>query len=393
MLLIALLVATTAITGASVDTATVFQSYHDATAQCYRQPILIVHPDALIAIAEGRNLSSGWCSATDYPDVANWPIVAKRSTDGGATWSAGVLITRGDLDFLVAIYDPATRVVHLQLQIGDAGVISTSSNDGGLTWAPPAPLAVAGIPSTLRTVIPGVGHGLVVKPTHCLDPTCGGTAGRLVMPWACTVDGPVSNDTACSNCRSCLVISDDHGVTWRLGAVSTQAGSRESGLVQLDSADYAALAAVIYAGERNLGNTSGSRLHSISLDGGRTFGPFGIDTSLPDVVTANWTGVVSGITRFRASSSSARERLLFTAPNTMGLRANLTAFVNSGVDALGVDAWHAQLTVWSGPAAYSDAAMINATHAGILFEAGAGTDGDFAQFVKFAALSVAQLGY
>lgn len=364
-------------------TTTVFASYAGAPANCYRQPLLLAPPGALLAIAEGRNLSSGWCSATDYPPVANWPIVAKRSTDGGATWSRGVVIAQGDLDFLVAVVDPATGVTHLHLQVGDAGVLSTTSPDGGLTWTAPAPLAVAGVPPSLVTVIPGVGHGAVVSPAGCLDPSCAGTAGRLVMPWACTVSGPVSNDTACSNCRSCLVLSDDHGATWRLGAVSPQAGSRESALAQLDSADWATLGGVLYAGERNLGNTSGVRLHAVSLDGGRSFAHAGTDAALPDAVTANWTGVVSGLARV------AGGRLLFTAPAAPGRRANLTAFASAGVGAAGVAQWRAVGPVWPADAAYSDLIAFNATHAAVLFECGDGANGDFAMYIKFAWLPLA----
>ncbi len=46
-----------------------------------------------------------------------------------------------------------------------------------------------------------------------------------------------------------------------------------------------------------MGATPGIRWHAISLDSGETLSQFGTDPELPDVVTANWTGVVAGLAR------------------------------------------------------------------------------------------------
>jgi hypothetical protein len=67
--------------------------------------------------------------------------------------------------------------------------------------------------------------------------------------------------------------------------VSDQNGSREAALVQLDSAPFATMGAVVFASERNLGNLTGHRLNALSTDGARTFSREGMNPSLPDVVT------------------------------------------------------------------------------------------------------------
>ena len=73
--------------------------------------------------------------------------------------------------------------------------------------------------------------------------------------------------------------------------------------------------------------------------------------------------VVAGVARVD-SGSAAGYRVAFTAPAAVGARANLSLWAS--IDAL---TWTAPLvSIWPGPAAYSDIVPINATHIGILFE-------------------------
>jgi hypothetical protein len=144
--------------------------------------------------------------------------------------------------------------------------------------------------------------------------------------------------------------------------------------------------ATIYASERNLGNSTGTRLHSVSLDSGATFSPAraGFDPTLPDVVTANWTGCVAGLARF-AQGGGVRGPLLFSTPEQRGVRANLSLWVSENEGA----SWGApRASLWAGPAAYSDLAQVNATHVGVVFEGGPRGSGDFAAAIYFAAFSM-----
>lgn len=182
-----LFAASAAISSGAPTTTAVFKSYQAGEPECYRQPILLAvprPPGTLVGISEGRNINNySWCSGTEYPDVAAFPIVARQSSDYGATWTTeSVTIMEGNLDFLTAAYDPNTGIMHLMVQLGDDGVVYSSSKDAGTTWSAAVNVTIAG---PFASIIPGVGHGLVIDPAHCLDATCGGTAGRILMPWAC----------------------------------------------------------------------------------------------------------------------------------------------------------------------------------------------------------------
>jgi len=371
---------------ATLDNGTVLWTAYSGASTCYRQPLLVKASRALLAFVEGRP-GIPYCSGTFYPDAPDFPILLRTSADGGATWTPEAQLTRGNLDFLVAVYDPAAARVHLLVQQGDTGTIQLTSDDAGATWSAPAPVVVAAPAGVFASLIPGVGHGLALSARYCVDASCGGRAGRLVVPFVATRVGPVSNDTACGTCATALVVSDDGGATWALGAVSDQNGSREAALAQLDSADFTTLFPVVYAAERNLGAAPGVRLHAESTDGGATFSAEGADADLPDVVTGNWTGVVAGFARVDAAPP-ARASFLFTAPAAVAARANLSLWVTPDVASWGAP----RAVIWPGPAAYSDALQINATHVGVLFESSTdAAPAEFAGGIRFVALAVAAL--
>ena len=201
---------------------------------CARQPLLLATPTELIAFFEGRPgiYPTTLCSGTFYPDAPDFPIYSRVSSDGGASWAPPLNITRGNLDFLVAVHDARRRAVHLLVQSGDSGTIALESLDGARSWSAPRALNISA--PGFASLIPGVGHGIQLEGRLCGEPTCGGRAGRLVVPFVATRDGPVSNDTACGTCASALVFSDDGGRAWQLGAVSEQNGSREASIAQLE---------------------------------------------------------------------------------------------------------------------------------------------------------------
>lgn len=276
-------------------------------------------------------------------------------------------------------------MVHLTIQYGDNQTVYWSSADG-VSWTGGQQINIV-VPPTVETIIPGCGHGLQINAAYCDQaPQCAGTAGTLVLPFVCTTAGDVSNDTACGNCHTCLVTSSDQGRTWTLGALSEQNGSREAALVQIQSSAAYAVGAAIYAGERNLGNSTGSRWHAISADSGRTFSVLGNDPSLPDGVTANWTGVVSGMAR--VDTPTTGPVMVFTAPADRTARQGMSAWASKD---WGVTWTASPLSLWPGPAAYSDTIALNATHVAVLFENGDTGTGDFAARISFVIVPVADI--
>jgi hypothetical protein len=129
--------------------------------------------------------------------------------------------------------------------------------------------------------------------------------------------------------------------------------------------------ATVYASERNMGAAPGTRWHAISLDSGRTLTRFGVDPTLPDGDTKNWTGIVAGLARVGEDS------VYFSTPSATGARADLTLYHSSDE----CTSWETPgVVVIPGPAGYSDMGGLNATHGAILCENGAK---EFAQKISF----------
>lgn len=345
-----------------------FVSNYTAYPTCYRQPILaILDAQRIIVFVEGRN--NTWCSGTS--DGSPSSIRLKYTQDGGSTWSAEAVLYTGGVDFLTTVYDSSQGRVHLFIQLGSK-ILYTTTDDGGATFKPVAPLTVT-IPNGIQYAQPSVGHGLVVDGRLCGDGKCAGEAGRLAVPFIC--HGPTSTpitkgDVACPGCYSCLLISDDHGSTWGVKGITSQVGTREAALVQLVSAAWnSAHTAVLYANERNMGASPGYKQHAISQDAGSTFSLVGNDTELPDCVTSNWTGIVSGGTRvgtLTPTGPTGAQRVLLSIPKSPTERQDMAIFYSTDE----TQSWSSGTVIRPGPAGYSDLAAINETHVAIVFENG-----------------------
>ena len=308
------------------------------------------------------------------------------SEDGGASWSeAFSTLYSGKVDYLGAVWDGDSSV-HLFVQEGAAMVLHSVITAGGTAWTPLVPITPS-LPKGVTATQPAVSVGLRLRSDLCAEPTCGGAVGRLVMPFVCHAAAQLAGDVACPGCGSCLLLSDDAGATWRYGAVSAQVGTREASVVQL-RAPAASTSATLWATERAMGNQTGSRMHAVSSDGGVSFSfsTYGRDTALPDAVTANWTGVVSGAARFDGAPGGAA--ILFSAPSSRTERAVLGLYVSEDEAA----SWKGPTAIlWPGPAAYSSMVQLNDTHVGVLFENGDAGTGDFAARLSFLTVGVSDL--
>ena len=260
---------------------------------CFRQPAIITAGDTILAFAENRNVSAcapelGLETAAEEtaPGSLDAPMETgsmqlRRSTDGGKSWLPMQALTTGSIDFYSVVYDAKSHTVWLM--VAQHGTSVYSSSDAGATWKTMPPLDPEGIGKPpIRVTGPAVGHGIQIEPALC-TPACK-DAGRLLLPFVCTNTSAngTHGDRGCTTCNACLLVSDDAGKTWELGAIGQQ-GTRESQAVQVPSTTASAS---IYASERNMGAHPGHRQWGLSADAGSTYATTGTDSTLTAPVTA-----------------------------------------------------------------------------------------------------------
>jgi sialidase-1 len=262
-------------------------------------------------------------------------------------------------------------VLWLVLQEGGANRVLRSV-DRGYSWSLngtlPAALPVPqGISPKGR---PAVGHGIQLSPIMCGGGPCA-QAGRLVLPFVCSMDPPPPkkpSDTGCPGCLACTLYSDDAGRSWQVGGPA-QPGTRESMLVQTRSNNSQAS---LYANERYMASNPGLRRSARSFDGGATYSQFWV-SNISEPVTAHWTGVVSGIERLTLKwDNSTVDRLVYSGVTSRTARVGLGLSVSEDEGR----SWRAPRTLWSGPAGYSDMSRLDDGQIAVIFENGETTFAD-----------------
>lgn len=352
---------------------TVFVSGEDGYVT-YRIPAIVETTDGtLIAFAEGRV-----STAADDGDV---DLLAKRSNDGGKTWGDLQVVADMGPNFIgnpSPVVDEATgRVVLLatykagtdtefDIMVGHG--IDTSreflltSEDNGATWSEPLQIT--------ESVKAPEWHWYSVGPGHAFQIESGPHAGRLVAA------ANHSDDEF--NYGAHLLLSDDGGLTWRIGASETpKKGPRhpnESTAAVLDDGTI-----VVSARDQD-GDDQWHRLRTTSVDGGETFsGPFEEQTGLVIPVVQASMLAIGG-----TDGSGGLTRLLLSGPSDSEKRIDLR--VRTSTDA-GVT-WSDGLLVGPGPAAYSDLIQLPGNLIGVLFETG---DTDATERIDFATFGAGLL--
>ena len=327
-------------------------------------PALVSARGVLVAFAEGRR-----AGGADNGDIE---VVSRRSTDGGCTWGPVRRVADNGYDTVgnpAPVFDPETgrivlltvrqsgKVTQADIQAGRVSaaagrrVYVQTSSDNGVTWTTPREITSATQKSSWRWYATGPGHGIALA------------SGRLVIPADHTGAGLLRG--------SHLLLSDDHGRTWRIGAVDDHTDGRvnpdETAVAQLPDGR-------LYLNARDEGGTDpATRAFTYSLTNGSTFSaPF---RPIPALVAP----VVKG-TLLQDTGTSCKP-LLFSAPQDPTQRRNLT--VRRSTDA--GRTWRTELVVTPGPAAYSDLAKLDRTTAGVLYETG--TAGPYEQ-IRFRPFTV-----
>jgi sialidase-1 len=190
----------------------------------FRIPSIVVAPKGtLVAFAEGRRDTAA--------DSGHIDLVARRSSDGGASWSPLQVVADNGPDAWVnpcAVVDRRTGTLWLfstqnrgtekEKEI-TAGLTRTGitvsaleSDDDGATWSKPIEITASVRRPEWTWYATGPGVGIQTR------------AGRLVIP--------ANHADASGVHRSHLFYSDDGGRSWAIGAIATP-GSNESQVVEL----------------------------------------------------------------------------------------------------------------------------------------------------------------
>ena len=340
-----------------------FISGHDDV-NIYRIPSLIVAPSgAILAFVEARQGDDGdptdmmlkrslYKDAEDEPEMLNgYP----RNFDYAVNWEPLRMVCPGNGEAIMnpcpvvdgmtgRLWLPCYQVFgglteHLKDSF-KGNLLLTWSDDEGVSWAEPRDLT-----SELPRFIPGPGVSIQMK------------TGRLVVPgyWS-ESPGSIS--------LSCVIYSDDHGETWRQGAV-VKSYSDESQVVELSDGT------LMLNCRSNLGKER--RYVALSNDGGETWFDEFEEPALPEPVCQ-----ASFIKQPKCESVKGKAPLLFINPNSSD-RKNLT--VKFSLD--DGKSWSAGRSIHSGHAAYSCAAFLKDGSIGVLYETGSEHPYEKITFARF----------
>ena len=212
----------------------------------YRIPAMVVAPNGdLLAFAEGR---------VDGPDDhGNIDVVMKRSSDKGRTWSELSVVTdngahvAGNPGPVVDLMDPEHpegRILMLfntssepedEIMAGRGvrEVWVTESADNGATWSVPRNITLdvhRPLQSSVDTryAFEEDWRWYAVTPGHAIQLVHGPARGRLFIP--------ANHSTPEGLYASHAFWSDDHGISWHLGA-SVGEGTNEVQAVELANGD------------------------------------------------------------------------------------------------------------------------------------------------------------
>ncbi|WP_225835600.1 sialidase family protein [Streptomyces sp. NK08204] len=348
-----------------------FRATQDPGYACFRIPAIVRTNDGvLLAFAEGRVLNCG--------DAADIDIVLKRSTDGGRTWGPLQVVNEGAGDthgnpaplvdrdtgriWLAETYNtgrkdgagcsvPCDRTPHLQY----------SDDDGG-TWSEPRDLSPEILPADWNS-------WYATGPVHGVQLTRGRYAGRLVFG----VNTETWDGSRVTANHAALIVSDDDGGHWRIGATDTWPiaadgtfRQKPSELTLVERGD----GSLLVSGREQDGTDLGHRTEAVSRDGGSSFAaPF---RALPDLYTPQVQG----------SMLRLGDRILLACPADPDRRR--TMMIRSSYDGGrtwdSVDRGTVVTTDWSG---YSDLVRADEDTVGLMYEGGAVDARDEIRFARF----------
>jgi hypothetical protein len=336
-----------------LPTVTVFKS-GEAGVPVYRIPALCAAGPALVAFIEGR--LGG--------DFSIKKLMTKRSTNGGRTWSAAIVVPgTWQAGWCVGqptcAYDPASKLLILQYQNSTAHrevngrTYQIASSDFGATWQ--EPLSMDRYLGKYAGVFPGPGNGLVLS-NRSKHP------GRFVFAaWGVTMLGNSETN------YDIVYLSDDGGKSYTLS--KTVFPANLTGIFEeptiAETPDGDVLLNMRMQDDAEACGGHHCRFSAVSTDGGQSFGPA---APVPALISSGCQGSVL--------LHPPTNRVLFSNPHSGNARVN-------GVLQFSEDAktWNVLETIDAGSFSYSCLSLlpanagggaVNASHVAVLYEGHSG---------------------
>jgi sialidase-1 len=317
----------------------------------FRVPALVTsNRGTLLAFCEGR--------VTGAADDGDIDLVLKRSLNEGSTWSAlQIVYEEGGAESTTIgnacpVVDQTTGTIWLAFTRNNNEVFMTHSGDDGCTWSSPTEITQSVKRPNWSWYATGPGHGIQIQNGPYL--------GRLVMPCDHSCGG---DETVNSHLYSHCIYSDDHGRSWQLGK-STENLLEECTVVELSDGR-------LMLNMRNLRGT-GHRAVALSDDGGYSWSKSVGDATLIEPVCHG------NLLRY-SWPHDGQSRILFCNPADRSERVNATVRLSLDEG----KTWPIAKTLFAGPSAYSDLALLSDGRVGTLHEGG--NDGPYERimFTRF----------
>jgi sialidase-1 len=325
----------------------------------YRIPsIVVTRSGALLAFAEARRAGAG--------DAGDIDLVLRRSTDAGASWLPLTVIGDNGPNTVgnpCPVVDRETGTIwllstHNQGSDREKDIIAATSagtrtvwvmksTDEGVTWSAPVEITASVKHPDWTWYATGPGVGIQTS------------GGRFVIPANHAEVGTGVH-------RSHLVLSEDRGVTWRLGA-SADEGTNESQVVEL------ADGRLMLNMRNHPPKPENFRLIATSPDGGRT-----LSKAAPDLALVEPPAQAS-LLRLTRHPPADRNRLLFANP-AAARRERMTVRVSHDEGAT----WPIARVIHDGPAAYSSLVVFPDRSIGLLYERGTASPYERITFTRFS---------
>jgi sialidase-1 len=317
----------------------------------FRIPSLISLPDdILIAIVEGRKHNQ-----EDHGDIQ---LIMRKSVDGGISWDPPVVLLHYQAQLMLknpisndfepvskygeitcgnpcTVYDIMTKRLWLSYTLDNSSMWVVYSDDLGDSWSKPRNITEEAFGWTYENwshMASGPGHGIQLK------------SGRLIIP----CDHHLYERSR--GFFSMLVVSDDHGISWKMGAIS---GARldECQVCELKNGD-------VYWNMRSYRKRY-CRVVAYSKNYGDNFEAFTDDFDLIEPVCQ------ASILRYDFEEYKNQDIILFSNPASK-TRDHLTLKISND----GAKTWGKSISIHEGPSAYSDLAYNKKGEVCILYECG-----------------------